>query len=162
MSLYEERKIELYEAFDVIKQICESMQESYLENLTYDERLGVKYDKTLVYDEKNPEERFIANKLIRIRNLMFDTISEYNYISRDEVYCGLLHRNKNGRFQLGNRELHCGSIIEVAIPITDEDPDGKEYQMNAWVVTDVQHNQKDYYLTKCPDLPMEGLPARYR
>ena len=60
---------------------------------------------------------------------------------------GKLRINGNGRYELNNYELHCGSTVELKL-------------CGKWIKTSVEADHGEYYFVGLPGLRVFNIPAR--
>lgn len=119
----------------------------------------------LEYDNTNPDQLMMLDELRGILTKIEEVSHIINYLSRPIKKEGILHKNRNGRYEVENYEFSCGSSIEyLAI-----DKRYFHYRENGeciivpyWRASKVEHNNKDYYIVGADGIRLEGLRVRIR
>lgn len=106
----------------------------------------------LDFDKTSANDLFIVDELYKILDKLTDISSSINYLNRPITAEGVLHKNKNGRYEFNDIELSCGYVIEYLS--TDNRP--------KWITSRIEHNGTDYYIVDNKDITLEGLHVRIR
>nr|WP_304220245.1 DUF5348 domain-containing protein [Fredinandcohnia onubensis] len=118
--------------------------------------LDYESDNIVLTDENDPDQLYFRTEYRNIINHLNEIHSRATYLNKPIIEEGLLFKNPIDRYAIG--EDYCftsGSLIEVLIY---DEWDEKE----KWVLTRVEHTDKDYYLYDYKNIPMQGLLARRR
>lgn len=108
-------------------------------------------------DYNNPDDILIARQLNRIFELLEEASDEIEYLNKEVKYVGPIHINENGKYECPEKTYSCGSRIEYYVEADGDEP-------ACWAISTVEHsvNHNGYYITRCPDMKMEGLLVRVR
>lgn len=108
-------------------------------------------------DKLDADERLLYDRLTSLsENQMDQIVRSLEYLVLPVKYTGELHRNSEGRYELGNGYyFSSGYGIELFIP------DEQRYTDGYWITTRIEHNG-DYYAVGAPKVPLQGALARYR
>lgn len=116
----------------------------------YDELSGLHIDET------DSDQLFLRNELQAIMMKFLEVKNRIAYLKRPVKETSRLHKNRQGRYETASGYVYTsGDAIEALI-------DNGYYDAPYWVRTSVEHNGKDYYLVKCQNICMNGLPVRRR
>lgn len=151
-----------------LKDIMEELTELYPElkrvllhsqYKSYDDLSGCEWNT------KDPEERFLRTELMYMLEKLDDITDDIEYLNKSIKYQGKLHKQPNGRYEVGGYELSSGYGVEVLTPCMIWDADIQdEVEGFEWVSSRVEydHGKHDYYLVGHSDIDLEGLTARVR
>lgn len=144
----------VFELNTKIKQLI-----SYAEYEQYDDLSGLKYD------DENPDDLMMLDELRILFRKLDDISHTINYLNKPIKEEGILHKNKNGRYEINGHELSSGCGIECLI--SDEwhfiyDKNGKYVETPYWYATRIEHDGKDYYIVDVNGVELEGLKVRIR
>ena len=109
-------------------------------------------DEVVIGNEDDPDE---VGKWYALHEMIshLDDFSELlRYYEAPVAGEGILRKQKNGRYHIGDCEITAGCVIEIL----EEDEDRP-----CWVRTGIEHDGHDYYATRVKGV-LEGRRARYR
>lgn len=107
------------------------------------------------YNKADPEHSFILDEARKVFSRLDDVHSALEYLNSPIEAQGVLTLKDNGRYAIGDKELSCGSALEVLVY---DSWDEKE----KWTYTTMEHNGDSYYLTGLRDTDPSGIQARKR
>lgn len=107
------------------------------------------------YDRSNPDEVMLRRELSSCIDKLDEVSAVLEYLNRPVRVEGILRKNRNGRYEIGDRELSSGSPVEVLI----YDRYDERWE---WLSSRIEHNGKDYYLVGSRDTDLEGCRGRVR
>lgn len=107
---------------------------------------------TVDYDSDNPDELMLHTELSGVMSRLDEITRALNYLNSPIKREGVLCKNGNGRYEIGDYELTSGSPVEVLIY-----DDRWE-----WVSSRIEHDGRDYYLVGARDVDLNGLRGRIR
>lgn len=107
------------------------------------------------YDRSNPDDVMLRRELSNCLDNLDEVSSTLEYLNRPVKVDGILRKNSNGRYEIGDRELSSGSPVEVLI----YDRYDERWE---WVSSRLEHNGRDYYLVGSRDMDLEGYRGRIR
>lgn len=119
----------------------------------------------LEYDNTNPDELMILDELRSMLTKLDDISHTINYLNRPIKKEGMLHKNRNGRYEINGHEFSSGCGIEYLA--TDDwhcryDENDEYVQTPYWCASRIEHNGEDYYIVGANDVELEGLRVRIR
>jgi hypothetical protein len=110
----------------------------------------------------NPEELLLADELCQVMLDLESAARVISYLSKPIKATGILHKNRNGRYECDYHEFTCGNSIEYYT----YDYDTETYK---WIISRVEHDGNDYYIVgsrriskDSNPIPMNGLKVRFR
>ena len=119
----------------------------------------------LEYNNINPDDLMLLDELRSILTKLDEISHIINYLSRPIKKEGILHKNRNGRYEMECHEFSSGYGIEYLA--TDDwhcryDENNEYVQTPYWCVSRIEHNGDDYYIVGANDVELEGLRVRIR
>ena len=126
----------------------------------YDDLSGLDIDDT------SAEELYLVDELRGILDKLSDVSRNLKYLERPIKSEGVLHKNKNGRYEFNEIELSSGYPLEYLA--TDDRHmrynDNDDYVMTPyWSYGRIEHDGTDYYIVGADkDTKLEGLRVRIR
>ena len=120
----------------------------------------------LEYDNTDAEDLLLLDELRQIMSKLDDVSHTLNYFDRPVKAEGILHKNKNGRYEFNGIELSSGCGLEYLT--TDDlhsrydEASGDYINVPYWCSSRIEHNGIDYYIVGAIDLKLEGLKVRIR
>ena len=106
-------------------------------------------------DYDDPNERFLLDEICFIFDRLERINREINYLSKPIVGEYTLWRNEADRYECEVQEFYSGGTIECYVY-------DSFYERYKWIITRVEYNGDDYYLTADESTPLEGLKVRIR
>lgn len=126
----------------------------------YDDLSGMEFDNT------NAEELYLLDELRGILDKLSDISRNLKYLERPIKSEGVLHKNKNGRYEFNDIELSSGYGLEY---LANDDRhmrynDNDDYVSTPyWSYGRIEHDGTDYYIVGADkDTKLEGLRVRIR
>lgn len=107
------------------------------------------------YDRNDPEEQYLRSMFYQAGDKLDDAVRILKRAFAEALEVGVLQKQSNGRYALGNREFTSGESIEYLAQGMDDDTD-------RWVATRIEHNGVDYYIVDDGSIPLQGLIARIK
>lgn len=119
----------------------------------------------LEYDNTDPDQLMLVDELRSMFTKLDDISHTINYLSRPVKKEGILHKNRNGRYEMNGHEFSSGYGIEYLA--TDGwhyryDENNEYVQTPYWCTGRIEHNGKDYYIVGATGVELEGLRVRIR
>lgn len=119
----------------------------------------------LNYNNSNPDDLLLLDELRSMLTKLEEISHTINYLSRPVKKEGILHKNRNGRYEMNGHEFSSGCGIEYLA--TDDwhcryDENGNYVQTPYWCASRVEHNGEDYYIVGTKNIDLEGLRVRIR
>lgn len=126
----------------------------------YDDLSGLDIDDT------SAEELYLVDELRCILDKLSDVSHNLKYLEQPIKSEGVLHKNRNGRYEFNGIELSSGYPLEYLA--TDDRHmrynDNDDYVSTPyWCYGRIEHDEKDYYIVGADkDTKLEGLRVRIR
>lgn len=109
----------------------------------------------LEIDTSDPSQCFDKTQATRVMRELEEIMGRIAYNMSPIQHTGKITLNDWKQYELDNIVLDCGTRFEVVL--YDEDKERNEY-----VLTTIEHDGEDYYLTYNGSKDIEGLVARMR
>lgn len=116
------------------------------------------YDDNIEYKD-TPDDRLYGNEIYRILEKLNGIKDRIDYLNKDIRTCGILRKNKQNYYEMVSKTgevektYHCGDRIEALV---------EDNEIFTWVVSRIEHNGVDYYITGNSEVQLEGLAVRMR
>lgn len=109
------------------------------------------------YDRSNPDDVMLHDELSSMMSSLDEIACTLDYLNRPVKVEGILRKNRNGRYEIGDRELSSGSPVEALV--YDRYDERWEWTSSR---IEYDHGKGDYYLVSDRDVDLDGLRARIR
>lgn len=119
--------------------------------------------EAVTFDKEDPESLLLYKELHKAMVGLEDVCISLNYLEAPVDVEGPLVKLPNGCYRLQDRELSCGTRIEVLFEEDEYDPvRQQDVKKPRWVASTIESFQGRCFLAARPGINLDGLQAKVR